>query len=315
MRQLPPALEKILRSLGLNTNRLMWKLHYAEEAWRRRRAATTRKSKARRYKACRRCGELALAEDKVCKCGRKLPSYLGYRLSRALAFDRPEFALVSSGFLFVILALFAAEVMVDGARALMNPSTAAFLAFGGFNGALFESGQYWRAFSMALGHIGVIHVAFNTIAISQMLPRFEEEIGPWRALILITLTQVGAVAGHLLYYEPHVFSAGASGVAFGLIGFGLAYAHRSGNTALRGFFIHWCVYGLAFGVMIGANNAAHVGGFIVGLPLGYWMAGREPRGALKNLITAAGSLCLAVWIVAIARLVVSVLRYTADGSM
>ena len=308
--KLSPGLEKFLKSIGINTTRLKWKLHNWEQQRIARQAAQAQPMHQRRYKKCRYCGYLALAEDSVCRCGRKLPSYTAYQISRLLALDRPETTLVSSTFIITIIVLFAFLVLYDGPKALMNPSGEGLYFFGAFNTVLFQQGYWWRMMTMALCHAGIIHILFNTIAISQMLPRFENVIGPWRTLMLITLTQIGAGVAHVLWFRAapysHVLTIGASGIAFGLIGFGLAYAHQIRNFPLRSFFFRWFIYGVIFGVMIGANNAAHVGGFLAGLPLGYWMAGRNPRGTMKRMIRGAGILCLLIWIVCIGFLIVSI---------
>ncbi len=295
--RIPPGLERFLASLGLYPARLKWKYY----AWRRSRAAAQaavgQRQHVRLYKTCRYCGHLALAEDTRCQCGKKLPSYTMYRVSRLLALDRPDVTVVSSGFILTIVALFALMVLVVGPHALLQPSIEETYSFGLFAGVLLQHGHWWRIFSMALCHGGIIHVLFNVMAISQLLPPFEFMIGRWRTLLLITQTQQGAVAAHLAWYDPRTPTVGASGIAFGLIGFGLAYAHRVRNPVIRDRFLHWFIYGVIFGVFVGANNAAHVGGFVSGLPLGYWMAGRQPRGALKVVPRIAGMACLAIWAV------------------
>lgn len=133
------------------------------------------------------------------------------------------------------------------------------------------SGDYWRILTMALAHIGIIHIVFNVMAISFILPRLERQLGIARTIILITLTQIGAVIAHRLYYPPFVTTAGASGVAFGLIGFGLASTHRIKDFATRAFYIQWTFYGILFGILVGANNTAHIGGFVIGALLGTTM--------------------------------------------
>jgi membrane associated rhomboid family serine protease len=217
-----------------------------------------------------------------------------YRISRLLALDRPEATIVSSGFILTIVALFALMVLVVD---LMPDS------------AYHRGYLFLRAFRRGAASTGTLvadffdgalpwwnhSFLFNVMAISQLLPPFEFMIGRWRTLLLITLTQLGAVAAHLAWYDPRTPTVGASGIAFGLIGFGLAYAHRVRNPIIRDRFLHWFIYGVIFGVVVGANNAAHVGGFVTGLPLGYWMAGRQPRGAMKAALRIAGMACLAIW--------------------
>jgi rhomboid protease GluP len=110
----------------------------------------------------------------------------------------------------------------------MAPKTETLLIFGAYRGDLFQAGAYWQAFTSGLCHIGVIHIAFNFIAISQMLPQFEEDLGPWITLLIGTLTQIGSTIADIFFLPGFITTAGASGVAFGLIGFGIAFYHRQG---------------------------------------------------------------------------------------
>jgi len=178
-------------------------------------------------------------------------------------------------------------------QGLLSPSQEALTVFGAFSTELWQNGEYWRALTMGLMHIGIIHLVFNLMALSQTLGAFESEIGSWPTLVLITLTQAGAVAVHVLVHDPQTLTAGASGIAFGLIGFGVAYFHRSGNPVQRRFFLQWFAYGLVFGFLMRANHAAHIGGFLTGLPLGYLVAGMRIRH--QGIWRAAGILCLAAW--------------------
>ncbi|MCX7047852.1 MAG: rhomboid family intramembrane serine protease [Candidatus Sumerlaeota bacterium] len=315
MRQLPPSLEKFLLSLGINTNRLMWKLHYWEEAWNQWRRA--KPNPERRYKQCRFCSSLALAEDKVCKCGRKLPSYLMYRATRALAIEKPEFTIVSILFLSLILGLFAWQVMLDFPHAILSPTikydgyggfTGVGVDFGALNAIFLQRGEYWRLLGFGLAHFGVLHVFFNSTAIMQMLPRFEEEIGAWRTLILLTVTQLGAAAGAMIE-SPYSIVAGASGIAFGLMGFGLAYSYRQGRRMETSFYWRWLIYGIAFTFLVPfISKGGHIGGLLAGLPLGFLMAGRPPNGVVKIIYQVAGVICLLLWLACLIFLTGSVLH-------
>ena len=300
MPELPEGLEKFLKSLGVNTSRLKWKLYDLSRWWERFRAKFKPVPGKKRYKHCR-CGQLHLAEDKVCvSCGKKLPSYIAYRIKRLLAIEVPSGGIVSPVFLFVIVLLYALQVAKFGFSSLMLPSGEALVRFGALTGNLVREGEYFRILTMALVHIGVIHILFNSMAISQMLPHFEEEIGSWATLIVITATQLAAAGAHLVFYNPLVVTAGASGIGFGLIGFGVAYFRRKRRRAESRFFFQWFIYGMAFSFIFRANHAAHVGGFAAGLVLGYILAVRAPGPVSRKIRKAAGILCLLAWAASIA---------------
>jgi len=313
MTGIPPELEKILRKLGVSPTWLRWRMFQLKNWWRGKVENFRNRRPRQRYKFCRHCGHLALSTTRVCPgCRQPLPSYAAYLMRRALAIEKPEFGYVSTGFLGLIALLYCAQLALFGMKGLLAPSMEGLYVFGGFSTQLLTKGEVWRALTMALGHIGIIHLLFNLAAISQMMPSFEDEIGAWPTLVAITLMQMGAAAGHVVWYDPLVPTAGASGIAFGLIGFGVAFFHREGKTAERRFFIQWFWYGLIFGFLVRANNAAHVGGFLMGLPLGYLLAGMRPRGTMQRVWRAVGILSLAAWLVSLGFLVHNILTHLPE---
>ena len=77
-------------------------------------------------------------------------------------------------------------------------------------------------------------------------------------------------------------TAGASGAIFGLIGLMAVYGYRLGGSfgrALMRQMLIWAGIGIMFGFFIGANNVAHVGGFIAGGALGFVLAPDAPTTA------------------------------------
>jgi rhomboid protease GluP len=56
-----------------------------------------------------------------------------------------------------------------------------------------------------------------------------------------------------------------------MIGFSITYFHRIGGhhaLAQRDFMIRWAVFAFIFGFMVGADNAAHLGGAVSGAVFG-----------------------------------------------
>ncbi len=84
-----------------------------------------------------------------------------------------------------------------------------------------------------------------------------------------------------------VHSAGASGAICGILGLflGSYYRNRGLFGGLGPHLIRWAVYILVFGLVMRADNAAHIGGMISGGVLGYFLpptnysrtAGRDAR--------------------------------------
>jgi rhomboid protease GluP len=302
MSEFHPFLEKLLAHLGLSPAQVRWRWYRQKEAFRR--WSGSLKVTKPRHKFCPRCGHLARVGDRVCpQCQRPLPTFVGSKVYRYFQLNRLN-QTVTFGFLGLIAAIFCIQLALTHFQSLLAPTTTSLLAFGAFATQLGMDGEYWRVLTMGLAHIGIIHIVFNLMAISQVLGAFEGEIGPWPTVVLITVTQLGAVAMHALLMSPNVLTAGASGIAFGLIGFGAAYFHRMRQYAQRRFFLRWFLYGLVFGLIVRANNAAHLGGFLTGLPLGWLLAKSHPKR--RWVWRTAGMLCLAAWIVSLGFLARSV---------
>lgn len=300
---LPPWLKKILQTLGINTVRLEWKLRYWREntSWSRTPFARWFKTLSYEHKYCK-CGALVDKNAEVCPhCGEAVGSRLAYRISRALGFVTPEFGIVWIGLLVMIAGVFLVELKMDGLKALMGPSDEMLLRLGALHSYYLATGQYWRFLSAGLIHIGLIHVAFNTMAIAQLSSSLEEETGPWLFIVLVTVSQLGCTlmswGFHTLVYSG-VYSAGASGIAFGLIGFGFAYLNRLHGKGhpLRDFYLKWAIYAFLFGLFIGADNAGHIGGLAAGIGLAYVLPVREAaRARLAPLWKSLAVVSLVAW--------------------
>jgi membrane associated rhomboid family serine protease len=76
----------------------------------------------------------------------------------------------------------------------------------------------------------------------------------------------------------HALTAGASGALFGLMGAVLGILLGRRDRRWRLWLTQAVLFALAFGFAVGvANNAAHVGGLALGIPLGL-LAGRRELG-------------------------------------
>jgi len=177
-----------------------------------------------------------------------------------------------------------------------------FMAFspqGGFLGDLLvldkravADGEYYRLFSVTLLHGSYIHLLFNMYALFIAGPIVEVLYGS-RLFVLFYLlcAAAGSVASFVTSPESAV---GASGAIFGLFGILLA-ASRAHHPALDrrsrslvGQLGTLIAINLVFGFVVpGIDNAAHVGGLVAGLWLGFLLVpGRVPT--LRSLWQGAG---------------------------
>jgi rhomboid protease GluP len=130
--------------------------------------------------------------------------------------------------------------------------------------------QPWRLATACLLHIGVLHLAMNMLSLAQIGPMVESIFGRGRTLFLFVVTGViGNVASLLLISTP--VSAGASGAIMGLMGVAAGVGHRipqGRGIEIRNHMLKWAGITMLLGFGIGADNAAHGGGFIAGGLLG-----------------------------------------------
>ena len=321
--ELSSGVKKFLSKLGVNTTRLQWRLYEREKE---RDAARKAEADGRpmpskpgwmkyKHKFCSKCNGLVDRDEKVCPhCGARLPSVGVYKVLRGIGMIKPEGAPIAMmSFLTVMMALFLVAVLTEDSesifQAIMNPSRRTLNRFGSMGLMDFELKNYWRLLSFGLFHFGLIHIGFNTMALMQVGPMLEKELGSRRMLVLITFSQITSALA--VEFWDKYGAVGASGWLFGLIGFGVTYYHRHGGSqiALRNHFFQWAVYGFLFGWFLGFNNAAHFGGLIGGAALGLTADLTLARKTLWTRIWAHLTWpCLALWAVTGYYLVQSIMR-------
>lgn len=180
-----------------------------------------------------------------------------------------------------------------GLQSLMSPPGSLLYVFGGqrWFPEVLQLGQWWRCLSYAYVHSGLLHLGFNMLALYQVGPVIEREIGARRFLVLWTLTALTATLLGL-FWHPSTMTVGASGSVFGLIGFAAAYFHRMGAFGMRNHMLRWAAFAFVFGLFLGADNAAHLGGALGGAAFGLLLpVGVRGRKASAGLFTLAALLC------------------------
>jgi len=196
-----------------------------------------------------------------------------------------------------------------GGRVLLAPPTQLLIHWGGqFWPLVWQQGEWWRCLTYAFTHGGILHLGFNMMVLYQVGPLIESELGKSRFLVLYTLTALTAtLLGY--FWHPMTPVVGASGSLFGLIGFAVAYYHRLGQPGryIRDFMFRWAVYAFIFGLLVGADNAGHLGGALGGAALGLVMPLRylpkSPAAKFFNLLALA---CLAAIVYSLIMLALSI---------
>jgi len=136
-------------------------------------------------------------------------------------------------------------------------------------------GQWWRLFTCCFLHIGVLHLLLNMYALLYIGVLLEPYLGKTRFLSAYLLSGIAASVTSLCWNDLTI-SAGASGAIFGMYGVFLAMLttnllDKSVKKSLLisiGIFVF---YNLVNGLKpnSGIDNAAHIGGLLSGLIIGY----------------------------------------------
>ncbi len=142
------------------------------------------------------------------------------------------------------------------------------------NAVLVAQGEWWRIFTSAFFHLGLIHLAFNMYVLYLYGPIAERMYGPIEyAAIYLLAAAGGSVATILL--DPAQFAAGASGAIFGIVGLLFAVSRRHhamlGREARRmmGGLGSYLIFLLIFTFVVpNISWTGHVGGLLVGVLLG-----------------------------------------------
>ncbi|MGC9196997.1 MAG: rhomboid family intramembrane serine protease [Syntrophobacteraceae bacterium] len=159
--------------------------------------------------------------------------------------------------------------------------------------------MWWSLLSANYLHGGLLHIAFNMIALWQIGPLVVQEYGASRMFSIYTLSGVG---GYLVSYWAGVpLTIGASGAICGLIGAALYFGKSRGGQYGQMIYqnvIGWVIAIFVFGFLVsGINNWAHGAGIVCGVFTGYLLGYQERKGENfyhKILGASCGGATLAV---------------------
>ena len=273
-----------LDRLGLNGTAWQWRIMRWQNAWANRKAQwqDRRRHVVYQHKVCPHCGALVDRGDAACmRCGTAVGSWHGQTLLRAVGLVLPAWCPLTALLLAANIVWFTLTVVLFGLRGLITPDMETLWKMGALVPWSFWHGDYWRLVTYGYEHGGLLHILFNMLTLSQVGPFLERQFGGKRFFTVYTLALIGGgLADVFVRGSSGATIVGASGALFGLIGLGMSYAHFYGGALgheQRNFFLKWALYGFLFGYMIGADNIAHAGGFVVGAVLG-WLLERERRG-------------------------------------
>lgn len=149
---------------------------------------------------------------------------------------------------------------------------------------ILEDQEYYRLLTSIFMHFGIEHLVNNMLVLFVLGDNMERALGHIKYLIFYLLCGIGANIVSLvigLHDQVQAVGAGASGAIFGVIG-GLLYAVGVNKGRLEDLSTRQLVtvilFSLYFGfTSTGVDNAAHVGGLVIGIVLAVVMYRRPKR--------------------------------------
>ncbi len=175
--------------------------------------------------------------------------------------------------IIIILNLAVFVGMVSTGVHFMIPESEDLVKWGANFRPVTMEGEWWRLLTCCFLHIGVLHLLMNLYALLHIGLLVEPYLGKTRFLAAYLLSGITASLTSLYWHEFTV-SAGASGAIFGMYGVFLAMLttnlieKAARKTMLTSISI-FVGYNLLNGLKGGIDNAAHIGGLISGLVIGY----------------------------------------------
>jgi len=227
----------------------------------------TEQEVAERYEALK--GDIVAKEYSILI---KAPQSTREKINEFLFLFKPSEGYFITPILIDLNILLFIGMVISGVNAFM-PDTDSLILWGANVRPLTTGGDWWRLITNCFLHIGVFHLLMNMYALVYIGILLEPYLGKARFASAYLLTGIAASVCSLWYHDLTI-SAGASGAIFGMYGVFLAMLttnliDKSARKALLlsiGIFV---LYNLANGMKEGIDNAAHIGGLVSGLIIGY----------------------------------------------
>jgi len=197
----------------------------------------------------------------------------------------------------ICVAAFVAELLTGGSIGELGGDSLS-IDWGLFGPAVAE-GEPYRIVSYSFLHAGLLHLAFNMIALYVLGTLLEPAIGTRRFLGIYAVSVLGGAFGALLL-DPNELTVGASGGVFGLMAAGFLIARDRGLDQLAsqiGFFVVLNLF-ITFAIP-GISIGGHIGGLVGGGLAALLYGALDRRRPAKPLVLESGAV-LALCAIAVA---------------
>ena len=163
--------------------------------------------------------------------------------------------------------------MVVSGLSILHPTAQELYLWGGNLRPAVKGGEWWRLVTYIFLHGGAMHLLMNTFALLYIGMFLEPLMGKLRFASAYLLT--GICAGLMsIAMHPASVAVGASGAIFGMYGVFLAllttrYIKKTLRKTMLRSILFFVVLNLMYGLQGNTDNAAHIGGLLSGLAVGY----------------------------------------------
>jgi rhomboid protease GluP len=272
-------------------------------------------SSGRKSILCPNCRKLISMDEPACPyCGLIRPGLHNTAgiIRKIFLGSDPVRTIIYVNIAFYVLSLILGGISTEGSFNFLSPSSQSLFLLGA-SGTIPVIGahRYWTLISASFLHGGILHIAFNMMALYQLGPFVLREFGFHRFINLYIITGICGFAVSVLFGVP--FTIGASASICGLIGaiiyFGKSRGDHYGEIIYKeamGWVVGLIVFGLIFS---GINNWAHGGGILSGIGLAFLMGyndNKQESAWIKLLAYACIMITVLVLIWAVANSMFSV---------
>lgn len=249
-------------------------------------------------KICPYCRRLNGADESSCySCGRKLPgpaARAGLSLSRQVLGAE---LFMTRFFTGLCLAVFALSTLGSGGFPPIFGSYFAQSELLRWGAVGYDLGRIepWRYLAAVFVHLNLVHLALNMMSLVYLGRMLEQQVGGARLALLFVITGTfGFVVSdwwHVYLGDPWI-TAGASGSLFGLMGANIGWMYARRDPEWKNVLLQFAVYAVAFAFAFPVNNAAHLGGFAAGFPIGYLLVRERRPERRQRLLAVVAAFCV-----------------------
>ena len=187
-------------------------------------------------------------------------------------------AWVTWGIIGACVIVFAADFLLSGGSVTLLGGGGPLVDAGRVYAPAVAAGEWWRIFTSAFLHLGLLHLALNMYGLFLFGPIIEQMYGHVEYLVAYLLCAAGGSVLTILA-APDQGAAGASGAIFGLLGMAFVVSRRHhvildrrtrailsqvGTLLVINLFLTFSLRGISW--------TGHVGGLVVGVVIAWLLA-------------------------------------------